>query len=49
MQLSTLEIALHLFSPIYSTTMLNDRNEAFTALKTDVPQTGVNVYILHVK
>ena len=43
MQLSALEITLHLFSPTYSTTMLNDRNGAFTALKTDVSQTGGNV------
>ena len=40
--LSSLEICLRLFSPIYST-MLIDRSGAFTALKADVSRTGGNV------
>ena len=36
MQLRSLEIGLHLFLPIYSTTILNDRSGAFTTLETDV-------------
>ena len=40
-KLSSLEISLRLFSPLYSTTMLIDRSGAFMASEADVSQTGV--------
>ena len=43
LRLSSSEIGLHLFSLIYSTTMLNDRSGAFQGVETDVSQTGTNV------
>ena len=48
-KLSSLEIGLHLFSPIYSTMMLIDRSEAFTASEADLSQTEGNVSILHLE
>ena len=41
MELSSFEFGLHLFLPIYSRTIVNDRYGIFTALEDDVYELGV--------